>query len=296
MSEPEVLDLDEERRRQLQYRHPSGSHGRVLGVFNRKGGTAKSTTAINLAGIAAGLGYDVLLVDLDDQGTVSQWLGESRQQSMALLEVLDPDVRRPLDDAAADTKVPNLQLLPGSTELMAVADRLSKDVTALPQLALRRALAAARRRDLVIVDTPGDLGFVTVLAAAAVGEVLITIPPEVPNVRALPDLEKLLTLVRQRELNPDLTVAGVLATRVPYRGRNMEAQARDLIAELRSYFGSMMLDTIIAESQIHGLAMDAGVPVSWFEPGHRGDAEYRRAAAELGITQEKHQEVGAHGS
>lgn len=284
MSQLDAINLDEDSRQVRTYRHPSGAHGRVVGVFNRKGGTSKSTTAINVAAIAAVLGNDVLLVDLDDQGTVTQWLGHNPEQTTALMEVLDPDLRRPIDEAVVDTPVPNLNLLPGSTELMAIGERLRKDPAALPQLALRRALARGRRRDLVIVDTPGDLGFVTVLAASAVGEVLITIPPEVPNVRALPELEKLLVLVRERELNADLTLTGVLATRVPFVGRHMEGQARDLIAQLRAHFGDVMLESVVTENQIHGLAMDAGVPVSWFERGHRGDVEYRQVVAELGIS------------
>lgn len=285
MSEADIIDLDKDVRRQRQHRHLSGEHDRVLGVFNRKGGTSKSTTAVNVAAIAASLGNDVLLVDLDDQGTVTQWLGHNPERTIALMEVLDPDIPRPIDEAVVGTPIPNLQLVPGSTELMAIGERLSKEAVALPQLALRQALARGRRRDLVIVDTPGDLGFVTVLAAAAVGEVLITIPPEVPNVRALPELEKLLVLVRERELNPDLTLAGVLATRVPFVGRNMEGQARDLMTQLRAHFGELMLDSFVTENQVHGLAMDAGVPVSWYERGHRGDVEYRRVVAELGITQ-----------
>lgn len=285
MSEADIIDLDKDVRRQRQHRHLSGEHDRVLGVFNRKGGTSKSTTAVNVAAIAASLGNDVLLVDLDDQGTVTQWLGHNPERTVALMEVLDPDIRRPIDEAVVGTPIPKLQLVPGSTELMAIGERLSKEAAALPQLALRQALARGRRRDLVIVDTPGDLGFVTVLAAAAVGEVLITIPPEVPNVRALPELEKLLVLVRERELNPDLTLAGVLATRVPFVGRNMEGQARDLMTQLRAHFGELMLDGFVTENQVHGLAMDAGVPVSWYERGHRGDVEYRRVVAELGITQ-----------
>jgi chromosome partitioning protein len=287
MSEVEVVDLDQGARHDHRYRHPSGEHGRVLGVFNRKGGTSKSTTAVNVAAIAASLGNDVLLVDLDDQGTVTQWLGHNPEQTVALMEVLDPDLRRPIDEAVVNTPVPNLELVPGSTELMAIGERLSKEPAALPQLALRHALVRGRRRDLVVVDTPGDLGFVTVLAAAAVGEVLITIPPEVPNVRALPELEKLLVLIRERELNTDLTLSGVLATRVPFVGRNMEGQARDLIAQLRAHFGDLMLESFVTENQVHGLAMDAGIPVSWYERGHRGDVEYRQVVAELGINERK---------
>jgi chromosome partitioning protein len=284
MSQPDLIDRNDGARPGRHYRHPSGEHGRVLGVFNRKGGTAKSTTAVNVAAIAADWGHDVLLVDLDDQGTVTQWLGHNPAQTVALMEVLDPDLRRPVDEAVVDTPVPRLQLLPGSTELMAISERLSKEPTALPQLALRRALARARRRDLVVLDTPGDLGLVTVLAAAAAGEVLISIPPEVPNVRALPELEKLLVLVRERELNPELTLTGVVATRVPFVGRHMEGQARDLLAQLRAHFGELMLTSVVTENQVHGLAMDAGMPVSWYEQGHRGDVEYRRVVAELGIS------------
>src|SRR6266566_3139543 len=95
---PETSETPEERARMAgrHFMSELRGHGlRTMAVANNKGGTGKTTTAVNVAAIAGSLGYRTLLVDLDDQGSATKWLGHTPANT-DLVEVFRDD--RPLDD------------------------------------------------------------------------------------------------------------------------------------------------------------------------------------------------------
>jgi chromosome partitioning protein len=260
-----------------QYRHPAGTHGRVLSVVNGKGGTNKSTTVVALAALAAQAGQRVLIVDADDQGSATKWLGHD--PSPRLFEVLR-DGGATLDSVAIGTAVPGLEIVPASRELKDADARLGGQVGI--QNSLRDALAGSSLRDVVLIDTPGDVGLMTIMALIAAGEALVTLPPEAPIYAELPDTERLLTEV-QRRANRDLSFVGVLATSVPIRGLHTTTEARNVLADLRESHGEALLSVVIHETPKFGESYDAGEPITVYAPDSRGAEEYRQVARVLGL-------------
>ncbi|MGB9281119.1 MAG: ParA family protein [Pseudonocardiaceae bacterium] len=265
----------------------AGRRMRTTAVANNKGGTGKTTTAVNVAAIAASMGYLTVLVDLDDQGSATKWLGHSPANT-DLVEVFRDD--RPLDDVIKTTGVKGLELVRASAEL-ADADRQFGGEAGV-QHALLHALERATQRDFVVIDCPGDLGLVTIMGLAAADDVLIPLAAGAMELNELHKLTRLIDKVRLR-LNGDLRISGVLPCRVSKYGKHTSKVVADVLDTLRKHFPDELLSTIIHESIRHGEAFSAQQPISWYEPGGTGDREYRAAVAELLVPRVV--EVAAHG-
>src|SRR3954470_19495835 len=148
--------------------HPRRRPMRATAVANNKGGTGKTTTSVNVAAIAATMGYRTVLVDLDDQGSATKWLGHSPANT-DLVEGFGED--RPLDGVIVPTAFDRLELVRASSEL-ADADRQFGGEAGV-QHVLRAALEKSTQRDFVVIDCPGDLGLLTIMGLAAADDVLI---------------------------------------------------------------------------------------------------------------------------
>ncbi len=264
-----------------KHRHPSGPHGRVIAVVNGKGGTNKSTTVVALAAMAAQRGQRVLVVDADDQGTATKWLGHRR--SPRLFEVIERGDES-LNSLAVETSVPGLLLVPASAELKDADARLGR--TAGIQNSLRDALAGTDRYDVVFLDTPGDIALMTVMALIAAGEVLVSLPPEGPIYAALPETERTIEDV-QRRANRDLTFLGILATSVPVFGRNMTKEASNILADLQERKAGLLLPVVIHQTPRFGESYNAAEPISIYDPRSKAAEEYRQVAQLLDLVSEE---------
>jgi len=125
----------------------------VLVVTNRKGGSGKTTTSVNLAAEFAALGRRTLLVDLDTQGHCAVGLDVPTSRDTPTVHHLFRDSKARLLDAVHPTNWPNLSLIP--------ADPLFEHgMGTVGQLRLARAIAdeeLADRYDVIILDTPPSL-------------------------------------------------------------------------------------------------------------------------------------------
>src|SRR6266581_4485310 len=137
----------------------------ILSFANNKGGTGKTTTAVNLATALAQLGRRVLLVDLDPQGSATVSLGF--QKSKLLYTVYDALAQsRKIEEVMLGTKVENLTLVPSNLDLAGAEVELSS----IPgrEFVLREALAVARHKyDAILIDCPPNIGILTVNAIVA---------------------------------------------------------------------------------------------------------------------------------
>ena len=259
----------------LGYGDPTMGRMRTTAVANNKGGTGKTTTAVNVAAIAASIGYRTLLVDLDDQGSATKWLGHSPANA-DLVDMLRED--RPLDDIAMTTAFNRLELVRASAEL-ADADRQFGGEAGV-QHALMLALEHATPRDFVVIDCPGDLGLLTIMGLAAADDVLIPLAAGAMELDELPKLTQLIDKVARR-LNPRLHISGVLPCRVAMYGNHTTRVVADVLDTLRAHFSKELMSTVIHESTRHGEAFSAQQPINEFDPGGSGDREYRAAVEEL---------------
>lgn len=247
---------------------------RITAIVNSKGGTGKTTTAVNLAAAAALEGQSVLLIDLDKQGSATQWLGHSPEND-AIVRALLGEVT--LDSIVVATGVDRLELVPASVAIQ------QERVTGEPgsQYLLKEAMAKAGPRDWVILDAPGDLGPITIMALTAATDVVIPVPAGAMELDEVPKVKDTIAKVQSR-LNDRLTVAGVLLTQVRTYGKHTSVLAREVGDQLRVDFpDGDLFATAIRDDMRFREAPAARQPMAVYDPGGKGDQDYRSVLAEL---------------
>jgi chromosome partitioning protein len=252
-------------------------HRRLFTIANQKGGVGKTTTAVNLAAALAIQGLKTLVIDLDPQGNASTALGITERHSgtPSSYEVLLGEM--PLQTA--------LRRSPHSERLFCVPatiDLAGAEIELVSMVArenrLRTALADLDEIDFdyVFIDCPPSLGLLTINALVAAPEVLIPIQCEYYALEGVSQLMSNIEMVRAH-LNPGLDVSTVILTM--YDGRTKLA---DQVAdEVRRYFGTKVLRTVIPRSVKVSEAPGYSMTIIDYDPGSRGAMSYLDASREL---------------
>jgi chromosome partitioning protein len=245
----------------------------VYAIANQKGGVGKTTTAVNLSACIAEAGYDVLLVDMDAQANATVGLGLPKDALPTVYEVLSGAAT--LDEAIRPTAVEHLSIVPASPDLAGANVELPSVGNSAHRL--RDALAPVRDRyAFTILDCPPSLGPLTVNALVAADRVIVPVQAEYFALEGLAGLLDTLSLI-QRELNPRLTIAGMVLTM--HDGRTRLAQ--DVEREVREHFPQLVFDTVIPRNVRIGEAPSFGQPVIHHDPHCAGADAYFELAKEV---------------
>jgi len=247
--------------------------GTIYAVANQKGGVGKTTTAVNVAACVAEAGYRALIVDIDPQCNATVGLGLGKDLEPNVYDVLAGDAT--LADAARASEVERLEVVPSTSDLAGAN-------VELPRLedwetCLRDALAPVREDyAFTLLDCPPSLGPLTVDALVAADRLIVPVQTEYYALEGVADLMETVGMI-QRELNPGLTIAGMLLTMHDGRTR----LSRDVERDLREHFPKLVFDTVIPRNIRISEAPSFGRPVIHHDPHSAGAGAYFDLAKEV---------------
>ena len=246
----------------------------VYAIANQKGGVGKTTTAVNLAACIAEAGYETLLIDMDAQANATVGLGLPKDAAPSVYEVL---VRHRAARQRRSSGRPSSTSRSSPPAPTSRARTSSCPASRAPSIACAtRSRGVRDRYAFTILDCPPSLGPLTVNALVAADRVIVPVQAEYFALEGLAGLLDTLSLI-QRELNPRLTIAGMVLTM--HDGRTRLAQ--DVEQEVRSHFPQLVFDTVIPRNVRIGEAPSFGQPVIHHDPHCAGSDAYFELAQEV---------------
>ncbi len=262
--------------------------GRVIAVANQKGGVAKTTTTLNLGAALAERGRRVLIVDLDQQGSLTMSAGldpDALEDTIytVLSSHADPKEKSPraLATIVAPTGAAGLDLAPANIELAALDLELTRAYNR--EHILKAALAPLRSSyDYLLLDCPPSLGLVVVNALTAADEVIIPLQADYLATKGVKLLLESIEAVTEK-LNPRLRITGIVLTladqRTTHTREIIERTRTTFAGQLRVFETLMKMNVRLKEAPITGESILAYDPKSAAAEAYRALAEEVEHAA-----------------
>jgi chromosome partitioning protein len=239
--------------------------GATIAVLSQKGGTGKTTSVRTLTDVFRRVGLDVLAVDLDPQGNLSDYFDVDPEAAPTIGDVLAGRAKAP--EAVHGGIIPaNLSL--AESELM-LAGKMGRELT------LKRALKPLRDRyDLILLDCPPSLGLLTVNALVAADHALLSSEAQYFALQGVEQALEVIELARDG-LNPDLQWLGVVFNIADMR----TVHSREAFDALREHIGEKLFASTVRQSIAYAESAERAVSIL----DHRPDlgADYVALADEL---------------
>ncbi len=253
---------------------------RRIAISNQKGGVGKTTSSVNLSACIAEMGHNVLAVDMDPQANLSMHLGcEVERDEASVYSLMHGEDS--LEDTICLTDVEQLFVIPSNIDLAGMEVELSGETEGRERY-LERALEEAEEVfDYLVIDCPPSLGLLTLNSMCAANEVFIPLQTEFFALQGLGRLMDTIELV-QDNLNPDLTVTGIIPTMFDVR----TSLANEVLEDIREHFGELVFDTVIRKNVRLAEAPGFGMPIIKYEANCYGTEDFRSLAREVTAMEE----------
>lgn len=248
--------------------HRTGSdHLQVIAIANFKGGSGKTTTSAHLAQYLALQGFRVLALDLDPQASLSALLGVMPESDVRSNETLYAAIRydgarRPMAEVIRKTYFDGLDLVPGNLELMEFEHATPMSMRAkgnhdLFYTRIARALdEVADNYDVVVIDCPPHMGFLTLSGLCAATSMVVTIHPQMLDIASMSQFllmtNDLLSVVNSAGGDLRYDFIRYLVTRY----EPQDGPQTKVVALLRNLFGDHVLTNPMVKS---AAVSDAGL-------------------------------------
>lgn len=247
--------------------------GKIIGICNQKGGTGKTTTAINLASYLGLSGKKTLIIDMDPQGNATSGMGFPADDKHSIYDVISGNIS--IAESIYPTQWKGLSIIPshisltgGEIELVNVQNRESR---------LREELAKVKETfPYIIIDAPPSLGLLTVNVLVAADSVLVPIQCEYYALEGVSKLLHTTELIKER-LNSNLDIEGILLTMADFRTR----LTLQVIEEVRKFFKEKTFNTIIPRNIKLAEAPSFGKPIHFYDSFCVGAKAYLNLAEEI---------------
>lgn len=244
---------------------------RIITVACHKGGVGKTTTAASLGAIFAARGRKVLLVDVDAQKNLTETFLEGPFENT----VAEAFARRCALPAYKVRK--NLDLVPSSDDVCSID--VNYGSVAGKEFILRELLDGVQGRyDLIIIDSPAQLGTVTANALVAADRVLIPVNGDAYSIGGLRQITDLIGAVH-RYYNPRLEVMGIVLTK--YNGRRIVD--RKVKEALDASFNDKLFNTVIRENASIVQAPLCHTDIVSYDPSSNGAKDYKSLCDEISL-------------
>src|SRR6059058_4791234 len=219
----------------------------TIAVLSQKGGTGKTTTVRTLTDVLRRVGLEVLAVDLDPQGNLSDYFDVPADADPTIADVLAGQAKA-TEAITGDVLPANLGL--AESELI-LGGKMGREMT------LRRALRDVKRRhDVILVDCPPALGLLTVNAVVAANYALISTEAQYFSLQGVEQALEVIELAKEN-LHPDLEWLGVVMNIADLR----TIHSREALQQLRERFGDRVFNSVIRASIRYAESAERGVSI-----------------------------------
>lgn len=248
----------------------------IFTITNQKGGVGKTTTALSLGAALAAENIPTLIIDLDPQANATSGLGFEKEEGQSLYQALLGE--ESAGDKIIETGIPHLSLIPSEVDIAAVETELAQTENYL--MRLRETVESIRNDNAfkaVILDCPPSLGMLSMNAMAAADYLLIALQCEYLAMEGLGQILSVLQQLQEAEINPDLSLGGIIMTMYDVR-TNLSKQ---VVSDVRQHFGSDVFSTMIPRSIRLGEAPSFGQTIFQYDPLSPGANAYKELTQEI---------------
>lgn len=246
----------------------------IIAVTNQKGGVGKTTTALNVAAALAKRGKSVLLIDMDPQAHCGIGLGVDVFYLEKHMGTVLSKRGQTIQEAIINTKFINLDLLPAHEDMIKIEKELIQRRGR--EWLLKHALKRLDNYDIIIIDTPPNLGILTENSLCAANWVLVPVQMSYYAVEGTFALMNALDQIRF-DLEHEIKVLGILPTFFDIRTK----ASKIIVKELKDYFNELLFKNRIRVNVRLNEAQRNRKVIFDYAPNSHGAKDYWKNSAEI---------------